>query len=102
MRLIIIVIVLMIISTACVYNPPIQQGNVITNKELRSLYKGMSKAKVCSLFGNPILINVYADNRLVYVYTFQSDYRRMQSIHLIVYLRNNQVTSFWTDISQHR
>ena len=101
MRRIITIIALIICFaftlTACVYHPPIQQGNIITDKELSALHKGMSKAKVRSLFGDPVLVNIYVDNRLVYVYTFQPGRRRMQSTHLIVYLRNNRVTSFWTD-----
>lgn len=84
-------------STACVYHPPVQQGNIIVDKELSSLHKGMSKTKVRSMFGDPVLVNVCTDNRLVYVYTFQANYRRMQSLHLIVYLRNNRVTSFCTE-----
>lgn len=84
-------------STACVYHPPVQQGNIITDRELSTLHKGMSKSKVRSLLGDPILVNIYADNRLVYVYTFQSGRRKMQSLHLIVYLSNNRVTSFWTE-----
>lgn len=96
MRLIITIIVLVVL-TACVYHPPVQQGNIIMDKELRTLHKGMSKYKVRSLFGEPVLVNVYADNRLVYVYAFQPSYGKMQFFHLIIYLRNNQVISFWTD-----
>ena len=101
MRRIITVIALIIYffftSAACVYHPPVQQGNIITDKELSALHKGISKAKVRSLLGDPILVNVYADNRLVYVYTFQAGRRRMQSLHLIIYLNNNRVVSFWKE-----
>ena len=108
MRRIIIIIALTICfflaSTSCVYHPPVQQGNIITDKELSILYPGMPKAEVLSLLGDPILVNIYADNRLVYVYTFQAGHKKMQSVHLIVYLSNNRVTSFWTEKikSQHR
>ena len=75
MRRVIIVIALIIVFaltlTACIYHPPVQQGNIITDKELSALRKGISKAKVRSLFGDSVLVNIYADNRLVYVYTFQ-------------------------------
>ncbi|AAO90808.1 outer membrane protein assembly factor BamE [Coxiella burnetii] len=83
--------------TGCIYRPPVQQGNVITDKDLGALHKGMTKTKVESLLGTPVLTNMYADNRLVYVYIFKKGHHKMHSTRLIVYLRDNRVVSFWTD-----
>ena len=82
----------------CVYHPPIQQGNIITNKNLRTLHKGMTKDQVRTVLGDPVLVNIFSDNRMmIYVYTFQcGHHRRIQSVRLIIYLRNNRVTDFWT------
>ncbi|MFW0072570.1 MAG: outer membrane protein assembly factor BamE [Coxiella-like endosymbiont] len=92
-----LIIYFLFTSTACVYHPSVQQGNIITDRELNTLHKGMSKSKVRSLLGDPILVNIYADDRLVYVYTFQAGRRKMQSLHLIIYLSNNRVTNFCTE-----
>lgn len=87
----------------CIYHLPIQQGNIITDKDLSSLlHKGMTKDQVRAVLGDPVLINIFSGNRMVYVYTFQRGYnRRTQSTHLIIYfLDNNRVTNFWTDKNQ--
>lgn len=81
----------------CVYHPTLQQGNIITDKDLSNLDTGMTKDQVQAMFGDPVLVNIFADNQMVYVYTFQSSHLRMQSTHLIIYLHNNYVTNFWTD-----
>ncbi len=83
--------------TACVYHPDVQQGNVLTQKDLNALHDGMSAYEVQSLFGDPVLINIFKDNRIVYVYTFQKGHRPMTEKRLLVYLRNNRVVNYWTD-----
>lgn len=83
----------------CVYHLPIQQGNIITNTDVSSfLHKGMTKDQVRTVLGDPVLVNIFSDNRIVYVYTFQWSYNRnMQSTHLIIYFSdNNRVTNFCT------
>ncbi len=82
----------------CVYHPDVQQGNIITNKDLRALHKGMTADEVRSLLKDPILENIYADNRMVYVYTFQHEHEKMTEKRLIVYFRNHRVTNYWTDM----
>ncbi len=103
MTLFSLLICMAITLTGCIYRPPVQQGNVITDKDLGALHKGMTKTKVESLLGTPVLTNIYVDKRLVYVYTFKKEgHHKMHSTRLIVYLRDNCVVSFWTDKNQPR
>lgn len=99
MRRVTLIFLVCLITTlwGCVYHPNIQQGNIITDKDLGNLDTGMTKDQVRAALGDPVLVNIFSDNRMVYVYTFQPGHRRMQSTHLIIYLHNNHVTNFWTD-----
>lgn len=100
MRRIIIIGLLVLISfglSACIYRPDIQQGNVITDIDLKGLHIGMSKDEVRSLFGDPLLVDLYDSRRIIYVYTFKHRRQQMQETRLIIYLRSDRVSNFWTD-----
>ena len=88
---------LITILVGCVYHPTIQQGNIITDKELSALHKGITKNQVRAIFHDPVLVNIFSDDQVVYVYTFQVDHRPMQSNRLIIHLCNNRVANFWVD-----
>lgn len=105
MRYTLLILLSFLVTTlgGCIYHLPIQQGNIIVDKDLsRLLHKGMTKDQVRAVLGDPVFVNIFSGNQMVYVYTFQRDYnRRTQSIHLIIYfLDNNRVTNFWTDKNQ--
>jgi outer membrane protein assembly factor BamE len=65
---------LLFLLTAChwVYQPSIQQGNVITPAMLQPVKLGMTQAQVRYLLGTPLLINTFDANRWDYVYTMQT------------------------------
>lgn len=81
----------------CIYRPDVQQGNVITNQDIRGIHKGMSVNQIRFKLGDPILTNIYADGRLVYVYTFQHSHNKMQVRRLIIFFRKDRVSSYWFD-----
>ena len=97
-RVIILLIGLLVITlSGCIYHPDVQQGNVLTQQDINSLRKGMTKDQVRRLFSDPLLINIYADNRMVYVYTFQHGHGKMKETRLLIYFRNGRVARFWSD-----
>jgi len=81
----------------CVYRPDIQQGNVITDQDISAIHKGMSVTQIRFKLGDPILTNIYAENRIVYVYTFQHAHNKMQIRRLIIFFQNNRVKRYWFD-----
>lgn len=85
------------LMAGCVYKPDVQQGNVITDKDVSAIHKGMTANQVRFKLGDPILTNIYADNRVVYVYSFQHGHHKMQLKRLIISLRNDHVTGYWYD-----
>ena len=76
------------------YKIAIQQGNIINAKQVKQMHVGMSRYQVVKLLGEPLLNNIYRTNQLIYVYSFQPAYRRMQRKHLWVYFSGNRVTRF--------
>lgn len=55
----------------CVYVADVQQGNVIEQKELSQLKKGMTKQQVKFLLGAPIIRDPFHRDRWDYVYTLR-------------------------------
>ena len=83
--------------SGCVYKINIQQGNIITNKDISKIHTSMSTAAVEQMLGTPLLRNVYKDNRLAYVYTMKQGHKKMHRRNLTVYFKNGRVTRFTTD-----
>ena len=81
--------------TSCVYRPDTQQGNVITDADVRAIHQGMTADQIRFKLGDPILTNIFADNRMVYVYTFQHNHQKIQFKRLIIFLSNDRVTDYW-------
>jgi outer membrane protein assembly factor BamE len=54
-----------------VRKPIIQQGNIITTEDVSRLHPGMSPQQVAEIMGQPVLNNVFASNRIEYVYTYE-------------------------------
>lgn len=92
-----IIILTCLTISACIYRPDVQQGNIITDVDLKGLHAGMTKDEVRSLFGDPVLVDLYDENRIIYVYTFRHAHRKMQETRLVIYLRGGRVTKYWTD-----
>lgn len=69
MKKIISFIALTFVLTGCtIYKADVQQGNSLSNEAVSQLQRGMSKAEVASLLGNPLLQDNFRSNRWDYVY----------------------------------
>ena len=80
------------------YEPDVQQGNIITVKDVNKIRKGMTTVQVVSRLGTPVLTNVYADGRLIYIYTLRHRQKTTRR-HLIIYFRNRRVVQVTEDFS---
>jgi len=57
-----------------IHKRDIAQGNIITQGEVSRLHIGMTPLQVKEIMGNPVLVNIFSNERLEYVYTFQPGY----------------------------
>lgn len=70
----------------------IQQGNVIKQESRDSLQLGMTKQKVRSLLGNPILQDPYHPNRWDYIYRLKSDAVGAKSSRLTLFFEDDNLS----------
>lgn len=54
--------------SALVYQRDIQQGNILTEKNILKLHKGMTKNQVVQLLGTPLNLNTFSQQPIRYVY----------------------------------
>jgi outer membrane protein assembly factor BamE len=73
MKKIISLIFLSSLLSGCfiVHKMNIEQGNVFNQAEVSRLHPGMSREQVKEIMGNPVMVNIFSNNREDYVYTNQ-------------------------------
>lgn len=59
---------LTLLLTGCVYEPPLQQGNVFSEADVQRLTPGMSRDQVRYVLGTPLLDSLSTDDRWRYLY----------------------------------
>lgn len=92
--------ILLSFSLASCYRIPVQQGNDLDPNKLPQIHAGMSAAQVEAILGQPLLNNIYADNRLVYIYSLKPQRGKFYLERFIVYFgRNGRVVN--TTFSQN-
>ncbi len=77
-----------------VYKQEMNQGNIIPEKKLVELKKGLSMAQVHFLLGTPILDNYIHQNRWDYIYYLKPGYGKTQRKHLVIYFTDEKVSDF--------
>lgn len=87
-----LVAVLALSATACVYRIDIQQGNFLENKEIDQVTVGMTRSQVRYLLGTPIVGNAFQDSRWDYVYYLKRGSRDAEQRHFTVYFEEDKVT----------
>ena len=63
-----LLIILIMLSSACVYQANVAQGNFIEDKYLDQIEVGMTKNQVRFLMGTPMIDDPFHENRWDYVY----------------------------------
>ncbi len=81
-----------------IYKPDIKQGNILTLEKINRIYTGMPKETVVSILGEPILINVFNDQEMVYVYTIQPGHAPFHAEQLRIHFVNGRVFQYTTDV----
>jgi len=77
-----------------VYKINVQQGNIVTNKELNALTEGMPRSQVHAVMGTPLMLNPVDTSREYYVYTFQRAGGDIEEQRIIVYYDDDQFSHY--------
>jgi outer membrane protein assembly factor BamE len=77
-----------------VYKINVQQGNIVTDEELKELSEGMPRSQVHALLGTPLMLNPVDPSREYFVYTFQRRGNDIEEQRIIVYYENDQLSHY--------
>ncbi|AFP32292.1 outer membrane protein assembly factor BamE [Marinobacter sp. BSs20148] len=77
-----------------VYKINVQQGNIVTNKELTALTEGMPRSQVHAVMGTPLMLNPVDTSREYYVYTFQRAGGDIEEQRIIVYYDDDRFSRY--------
>ena len=81
-------------SGGCVYKMDIQQGNYLEGKTVDQLQVGMTRSQVRYLLGTPMVPDLFDKDRWDYLYWFEKGHNRAQQRRLVVYFKDDKVSSF--------
>ena len=79
------------------YKITVQQGNVIEQKDVDELKKGMSKKQVKYVMGNPLLIDTFNQNRWDYYYSKKDPKGHIEEKKLTLFFIDGKLNSFRGD-----
>lgn len=85
------VLILAVLLPSCIYHPPVYQGNVLTQKSIDSVHRGMTMNEVVTKLGSPVLKTVYADDRITYVYQTKLPRKDMRVTRLYIDFERDRV-----------
>lgn len=86
------------ISFPGVYKMDIQQGNVITQKEVDQLKPGMTKDQVAFIISQPVLSDIFDKNRWDYVYSFQPGGKKRMQKTLSLFFKQGKLSGIKGDL----
>ena len=69
----------------------VQQGNLLPEKKIKQLKRGMTKEEVAVLMGTSLLSPMFNNNRWDYVYTWRKGSGSDAIQHVIIYFANDRV-----------
>jgi outer membrane protein assembly factor BamE len=80
--------------SGCVYRPDIQQGNLLSVKDVEQVQVGMTRSQVRFLLGTPMISDPFAPHRWDYLYRMEYGRRNrsIDTVHFIVFFEGDKVT----------
>ncbi len=92
LKIIVTLTLALLVSSCSIYKMEVQQGNALNNETVSQLQKGMSKAEVASLLGNPLLQDNFRSNRWDYIYFKRNGNKLGNKQNLTLFFENDQLT----------
>ena len=92
MRNIILILTTIVLLFGChPYCVDVLQGNMIDNKMASKLHLGMTKDKVSSTLGTPVLKDTFDPNTWIYTYTQQINCGKIVKRKMLLKFRDNKL-----------
>lgn len=77
-----------------IYQPDVQQGNIVEQAQINQLKAGMSKGEVRYILGSTILENPFDQDRWDYVYTLQKRGEIVETKRLTLSFKDDRLQHF--------
>lgn len=74
------------------YHVPIRQGNYVTQEKLDQLSPGMNRSQVQAILGNPLIQDMFHENRWDYVYRYDDGKGSLTENKIAVYFEGDDLT----------
>ncbi|MGC8466657.1 MAG: outer membrane protein assembly factor BamE [Acidithiobacillus sp.] len=98
-RLVILIAFGAFLLDACsIYRVAVQQGNVITQKELAKVHPGMDKLEVRTALGSPMLQDPWHPDQWTYVYSYKPAYGRTEVRQIELHFKDDRLESISGDV----
>lgn len=81
------------------YRVEVQQGNLIAERDVHKIKKGMSMNEVRDILGEPVLIDTFNIERWNYVYTLRTNGKKAQQHNLTLIFKNDHLVKIFDDVS---
>jgi len=82
-----------LLTSACVYHAPIQQGNLLDAKDIDQISVGMTQAQVRYVLGTPMIADPFSTSRWDYLYYVKrTNMPAAKKQQLVVYFENGNVS----------
>jgi outer membrane protein assembly factor BamE len=79
-------------STPLLYQPTVQQGNVVTQEMVDKLKPGMNRRQVAYILGTPLLVDAFHQDRWDYVYTKEVGGGTDNKTHIALFFEDDILT----------
>lgn len=80
-------------TSACVYRPNIQQGNLLDVEEVDQVTAGMTRSQVRYLLGTPMISDPFTPDRWDYVYRLtRGRLTKAETAHFVVHFVDDKVS----------
>jgi outer membrane protein assembly factor BamE len=76
-----------------VHKIDVQQGNVVTQDQVKQLKNGMSRSQVQFIMGTPLVVDTFHQQRWDYVYYFKPGYGSATEQRVTLLFNNDSLTS---------
>lgn len=91
-RTILLLSLILLATSSCIYKTPVQQGNILVQKDVNQIKPGMSKRQVAIILGTPAIADPFNQDRWDYVSTYKIDGTIEEIKRLTLYFENNKLT----------
>lgn len=82
------------LSGCSIYRLSMRQGNVITQKEMKSLHKGMNRKQVLATLGTPLIRDPFQNKRWDYVFYYRPPGGKVIQRTVSVYFKDGKVARY--------